>query len=503
MPMPVSKDSMSRCDTPSMLYDTVRRPNAPYVPAKPAIDPAALTKDTIETTQQRLNREMMERFQNTSSRMPHQSFVVVAQVGKYLFLAIMLPPYICFFRIPYWLFMNALPLLFFNTKAQVLRVGRFFSELTKRVIDRMKGALQQLIGDSLKILNQHTKNFFGNVAQKVNLLAKGFRALAQVAQKNIDKTQSLWSQVSEKIINEFKKKLENIQYVQDKILQIAKSFANTLFYPLDIAEKYFFKPTSQWCMKCIVAVKDRVRNLLKGAQQSLKNFFQPLTSFSNRNIKRMYRFAQKGFQYAFYQMHSWLQPHISHIKMGLERVKEKLLRRILKTAVTVRTKIEEITSSMIEKMHPNMQVPMQIVVQFIGWAWWQTTKMVKAQWEYLKKGAASGKRAFIAIGSALANGVKGVSRQVRTLARGMLRGLYWLIRWLYLEIYKALKQLMSLPKKAFQRVVWFIKMTMRILGYCVYGLQIFIACVWVISGCGMILIRELAHEVGGWFTLRQ
>lgn len=498
MPAPVSKDSMSKCEAPSMLYDTIRRPNAPYVPPKPAVDPAALSKDTIETTQQRLNREVLERFQNTSSRLPHHSFVVVAQVGKYLFLAVMLPTYLCFFEIPRWMLMTALPQLFMTMKTETLRVGRFLSELTSKAVDTMKGVLEQLIGDSLRMFNQQSKNLFGYMAQKTSFLSKGVQQIAQIVQQNIEKMRSLLLRSKEKAMHEMEQFLQKIERFKDQVVQAAKRVVNILFYPLDLVDKYLFKPVSQWYAKQVAAVSNGVHRISVAAARSWQRISQPVVSFCKATVKSIYYPIYQSMQYLAQEAVVWLHPHMNRLRIGMDRLKEKLLQQGSKIFSRVRSKTKEIASA-IADMIKQIPLPMQLMVQFMGWAWWQTSQITGSSWQFSKRRFAGGKRALTAIGRSLMSGAKGVARQGRWLAKGILHGLLWLLERIALAMYWIMKQLMTLPRKAVQGIIWSLKMCVRAIKYSVYGLRILVAWVWVISSYGMILVRELAQEIGRWF----
>lgn len=488
MPAPVSKDSMTRCETPSMIYDTRR---VPYVPAKGAIDPGALTKDTIETTQQRLNREMLERFQNTSSRMPHQSFVVVAQVGKYLFLAIMLPPYICFFGIPRWLFMNALPQLFIIIKTETLRVGRFFRELSKRIVDNMKGVMKQLIGDSLRMFNQQSKNFFRYLTHKIASFIDGIQALTSLLQQNVEKMRSLGTYAKEKITSKAVNLFKRIEHYKEKAILLIKVIANTLFYPLDLADQYILKPLTKWCKKRINIVVNSVYRTYSKTQKIIRKVAQPIVSFIDKVAKSVYHPICQGLQYSVQQISAWLQPPLELVRRGIERYKERLSRGIAKSASFVRVKAEEVASMIIS----NVQIPMQLVVQYIGWAWWQTSSFFKSPWKYLKKGGASGKRTFTSIGHSILNGAKSISRHTKWIAKGVLEGMNGIFDWIKLTLYWLVRQLLTLPRKILKGITWAFKAGLRAVGYCIYGVRIVIAWGWVISSSGMILVRELTRDI--------
>lgn len=495
MPAPISKDSMSRCEAPSMLYDTIRRPNAPYIPPKAAIDPAALSKDTIATTQQKLNREVMERFQNTSSRLSHHSFVVVAQAGKYLFLAIMLPPYICFFGIPRWLLMNALPQLFVGIKTETLRIGKFLSELSKRILDTMKGVIEQLIGDSLKMFNQQSKNLFEFVSCQASHLSKNMLQVIQKMRQSTDAVHSFMLRIKNKIADEFEKIQQKIENLKNTSVEITKTALNILFYPFDLADRHIFKPASMWAMKKVNAATNGVKKMAMAIKNTVKRACQPLIFFLKNTAIKIYNPLHQLSQYVINQAFLFLQPYMEMIRQAtksIKDIKEKISREISRISSALRAKTKEIISTTYESVSQNIQVPLQLAVQFLGWAWWHGSQWGRNPWGFFKKGAHAGKKAFKFVGNSLAKGAKSLGRQARWLAKGISQGFYWILKWI-------IEQLVILPSKILLELIRISRFIVRMIASCIYASRIIVAWVWVLSSCGMMLVRELANEIGSWF----
>lgn len=104
-----SSDSMSRCDVNqySSLYDVRKRPDIKHDPVSAT---RSIQKDTIEISRDQLNEEAM-------TRLRHVSKYVIAQdgfmrIGKYLFLAVALPPYFFLYGLPKWLLVEGLPAIY-------------------------------------------------------------------------------------------------------------------------------------------------------------------------------------------------------------------------------------------------------------------------------------------------------------------------------------------------------------------------------------------------------
>lgn len=495
MPAPIRRDSMSRCEEPSMLYDTIRNPNAPYVPPKPAVEAPGGPKDTIETTQQRLNREMLERFQNTSSRMPHQSFVVAAQAGKYLFLAIMIPPYICFYGIPRWLLMDALPQFFIIAKTESLRVGRFFSEMSKHVVDMMKGLLEQMIGDSLRTMNQGAKNFFGFFAKAAKGVATIVGAFAENVQNVLGAIQERINQTRNRIHAKGKELQDKVGRMKDKVLDAARAVVQTLLYPIDLFDKYLIKPPILWMKnQASAAAKAAHRMAVNTAQavaKGIKKAVRPFIAAGQTVSHYVSDMLKQAAQYVIQQATDWLKPKLAI----LERARDKTWRTLAKVGSSIRAKTEETSSAIAESVKHHIQIPIQLMVQAASFAWWMMAPPLSKQWLRLKEGAYQGKRFFKSLGSGISSGVRGIAGQGRWLAKQMVVGAGKLAKLLKKALQWALMQLITLPRKTLRLLVWLLKSMVRFIRFIIYVIRLTVAWVWVVSGYARQLLKELNHEI--------
>ena len=65
--------------------------------------------DTLETRQQKIDRHIYNQFKNNHDIPPHSKFVYIAQVGKYLILAVILPPYYMLYQGPKYVIIQLEP----------------------------------------------------------------------------------------------------------------------------------------------------------------------------------------------------------------------------------------------------------------------------------------------------------------------------------------------------------------------------------------------------------
>ena len=107
-----------------------------------------------------------------------ETYSVVVSVGKYVFLAVMLPPYLCIYGIPHWLMMTALPKIFNFIHIETSRIGNFLYEKALTVADLMQGILQQMLGDALSSMNEKSRNFFSGMESMMKALGEQLSALS-------------------------------------------------------------------------------------------------------------------------------------------------------------------------------------------------------------------------------------------------------------------------------------------------------------------------------------
>lgn len=99
MPPKISRDSIST-SAPDDFFSMIQNPHAPPKIAK--------SMDSIgvhETTQMILEK-------NFYAKLSDEKVAIFVSVGKFLFIAIMLPPYILVYGVPKWLIVEAFPFIF-------------------------------------------------------------------------------------------------------------------------------------------------------------------------------------------------------------------------------------------------------------------------------------------------------------------------------------------------------------------------------------------------------
>lgn len=292
----VSKDSWSRCETPSMLYGAVRKPCAPLA-TKPNAASSANGKDSIESTKQRLKKEMISKLDNKGLQLPHESYVAVVQVGKYVFLAIMLPVYLCCFTIPRWFMVNTLSPLLEGIRNQCLSIGRHIVEMSKYVTDLMKGLLEQLIGDALRMSKERGKNIWRHVSRRFNHISTKIvsfsNSLNARFKTRLGKIKGTVADASKKVMERAHHQSDSTnQWIVKKSARIGKKIGSKLLHYFQRVDQAVLTPlmrivvaSFKIVMKVVLFIKNYAIQTCNGIKWGVKKIFRPITVITAKAIK--------------------------------------------------------------------------------------------------------------------------------------------------------------------------------------------------------------------------
>jgi hypothetical protein len=152
------RDGLSKWE-PNMLET---RP-LPYK-TNPVIKKPAFAKDSLEISKEKLKQEALDRLRHTSKFTVESPAGMVIRVGKYMFLAAALPPYILLYRIPKWVLveiapvamkLTLTPLKYIGNKLQnrLLIMQQKLSQFLQRLQKTAKGLIQPVFDLGLHIQN--------------------------------------------------------------------------------------------------------------------------------------------------------------------------------------------------------------------------------------------------------------------------------------------------------------------------------------------------------------
>lgn len=486
----VCKESWSRCEHPSMLYDTVRNPRATHIPPKVILNP---NLDTIESTQKRLNNEMLHRLKNLGLQLPHESFVAVVQVGKYVFLAVMLPPYLMLYTFPRWLIVSFFPQLITEAKAAMMTIGKYVNIMAKQVTDLMKGIMDQLLGDALRMTRDRSKNFLRHlrdiankvietITQNSNRLQAWQTQLKQVMTKtttdilasikNVIETASKWVAT---VTREAAKK------VSEQIVKMAQFFDKNVLTPTI----ELMLPPMQWMGNKFNAFKHGVAHYAKAAgatiQRGLAAVFAPI----EEGIKWAAKEARKLVDKVADPVVAWMK----ETNAVIVDYAQAAWRTIADPVAAAAEKVKEWAATSVEMVKHLMVIPSGLM-QAVKWAWGfvpqetlnkmqsrkETLQKFGSRTKSLAKGVVSGLREIVAASRRLVIRSRGWLQKLGTL---LLRGVRWIVGHMLL-LPRYLARIGKVAGRGF----------LTTCGYFVFVARLFIAIAWAVCYLGYYVLRQ-------------
>lgn len=487
------KESWSRCEAPSMLYDTIRNPSARASVLKPVNKTTCV--DTIESPQNQLKNQILDRFKSTGLQMPHESFVAVVQVGKYVFLAIMLPPYLLLYGIPRWFFVNVFSVALVQTGNLFLAMGKMISSRSAKVLDLMKGILDQLLGDALKLTKDKARTFLSLVQ---DLKIKFTDRLS----KNIEQLKIWQDRLKVAVFNRISKRSHKIK---NQIQNVVRPL-QLLVIPLRKGIHLLTKLTKPLWSKGIVPIANGLYlNAIaakKNAVQALKkvgNAFKPLNSKIVEiketfvpALKNARKYLQRKLTTVLELSTSWMLEKLQPVKtFGLS----------ISNAIAI--PFISIGNKLIDKVSHSKAIGRFAVKALtpLAFVFKQSSQVFKSIFSYMIKGAKEElKRRYKNVILWKSSCKKLISKVFLEVKRS-----YGFFKWLGLlvkrvvvalckVIFKSSKVILGycllLPKKIsliFQ-VLW--KYLRKTFNKVANGLRLFLAVIWAVCYVGYYLLQE-------------
>lgn len=336
----ITRESWSRCDTPSMLYDAVRNPYAVYQP-----------QAAVLTVAYGLKQEKSKRFEPS-----HESYGAATQVGKYIFFVLIFPVYVCCYSIPHWVFTKALPYLFRSVKKQAYTLSHPLIEMGKKTTSLMKKFPKHIIRNSLKMIKQQVKISLKHLMGKLSLRLKKIKSGPQRVQERIKGIKDSAAKIPQKIYKKAEKRVLDRnarmkQKARDRvkkltavvvggmnrvkqtilkpiIMAISRPFSDLfnllrivkklIFKHLKIAAKLVKKITHPW----ILLLKKNLKIAIQNSKNKVKKGIQPIA-----NKLKVMRLAIGRF---FQQVKRALKPMTAYVTKISLKIKNVLAGEIKK-----------------------------------------------------------------------------------------------------------------------------------------------------------------------------
>lgn len=492
----VTKDSWSRCETPSMLYNAVRNPAAPYHPPK-----ASVVKDTIESTQQRLKREMLHSFQNKEVELPHEPYVAVVKVGKYVFLAVMLPVYFCFYGIPRWFLVNALPQFFMGVKSLSIKVGRLITGMTKRVTDFVKGLLEQLIGKALKVSKGRSRNFGHYLSSKMNRLARVISGFSEGINSRIKKIKKIFTKGSAKLYEkgEGHTKAAN-RWLVDHVLSLVKKMKTQSLRSLQMIDRAvltpFIKlwiPSFNLLAKTYETIKGTVLATAKRNQEQINKILEPVTTFVAEAIRKGGEQVKKATRKFIEPAVHWLMEKKEMIGGHLHTLRKAVIDPVgsAMSAFKAKTKLQ-VSAGLGVAKQALLKVP-KATKQSMKFASKLVPKGFKEKFKQRVPVLSNAQRAIRGLGKGVVAGVRGIFSLLAKLLASLRRLVIQLLTVAKQFFLWSFKQLVVFPRRVKRSCIAIFKVLSFFGARFVFAGHVLVALIWVTSVYGFQLVQQMTE----------
>lgn len=171
------RDSIKSSDT---YYVNPYREDFDYRRAERARAVKNLSLDRLESTQERIERELLEKILAKKSKITPASFILLGQLGKFLFVALMLPPYVVFYGMPKLVF-KKLAVIASTTASQVGSYLSKFAATSSLYLNK----IYTWPLNKIRFLSSKVKELFNQIALQTK--QKIFLPAAHFANKQKDK----------------------------------------------------------------------------------------------------------------------------------------------------------------------------------------------------------------------------------------------------------------------------------------------------------------------------
>lgn len=379
----VYRDSIAQCNLYSNPYDTrmqshpslIRQRQQNYMKAQ----------DTLSSSQSRLEKEIFLKLQ-ASIKLPKGKFLLVAKLGKYAFLAIMLPPYIFCYGIPKWLLTEGLPKFYDVTARFIRRISDKVSDVAHKFVNALKTFGRKITSPILTFIQtriEKTRELFARVREHtLNLLGKPFRF------------------VNQKVIEPFSKMFARIQEGFGKIAKAYQNLSGKINGLREGIRHFFIYLPNNFKAKC-VELLGKMQNKFSNLMPLIKGPFMPMINWASKTAATVTNFYNKTAE-AIKQ----------RVNAVLDRVIYRPLQKVKNFADATLNKakemIDSVTRPVIQWIDPKLEALKKS---------WQKTKDKFNDFKELSKEKA--KDTWKALSDRVENSVKAASKIVVNMAHNI------------------------------------------------------------------------------------
>lgn len=352
MPGPVNRDSISKCAQGNDLYAMIRNPTMKITsqPVKQV--------DTIKSLRGQMERDALAKLGKAT-----QNFIFVARAGKFVFLAIAMPPYILFYGLPKWVMVDVLPSLFqhgfkpFHILGEKLKKA-FQSSNEKGMMGHVRHVLSSIktkAAEYVNWVNNASKALF--VHLKHQTVALGYRLLQPYLLPAIQRSVKAAEAAAEMILQQTYKTSEKHAALARQILSFAwqstKHEVIQQLQPIVSLVKNQFAKLRKQVRKIIEKPRLEIQRFKTAFTRSFKKIKEVLEN-SGAKITKSFVQAAAAVNYIARPIVEWISPKIQWSASVFHSANEKIRERFEQ----VRGFIQNVTSGLRDALKISHQAAM-------------------------------------------------------------------------------------------------------------------------------------------------
>lgn len=320
---PINRDSIAKCAPGNDFYAMIRNPTL-KMPSQPAKQ-----VDTIKSLQGQMEREALAHLGKTM-----QNFIFVARAGKFLFLAVAMPPYILLYGLPKFLLVDALPTIFQNIshsfKLANEKIRKLFksNEHEKGAIGVLKEALAAVstkAAEYIKWIDRSSKALFAHLKHQV--VSLGYRLLQPylpTLQKSAKAAETVTKMLLQKTYEKGDKNLEIAKEFAAFAWKVAKQECANQFRPFIEMVKNKLSSARKRITKMIERPRLEIQKFKSAITRSLKKTNEILKSTGLKISKHVVTMAAITVSYTARPLIEWATPKIQWTTSLLHSGREKM-----------------------------------------------------------------------------------------------------------------------------------------------------------------------------------
>lgn len=354
----VKYDSISQCSQGNDLYAMIRNPSA-KMPTK-----AAPTKqvDSIKSLRTQMERDAVAQLGKAM-----KNFIFVARAGKFVFLAIMIPPYILLYGMPKWMISELLPMIFrhsfkpFNAFNDLIKKLFKTNENDKGLISNVRNAFAALstqAAEYTKWIHKASKALFAHM--KHHVVAFGYRILQPympMLQKSVEAAEAVTKMLLQKTYEKGDKHIEIARRFASFAWKTAKQEFSNQFRPYVESIKKQFSTLRKQVKKLIEKPRLEIQKFKTAITHSLKRTNEVLKSTGLKISKNTSMAIVAAASYVARPVIEWASPKIQWAASAAQAGREKMVRNFEQ----IRSFVQNLASAALEAVQKSHHAVIEIV----------------------------------------------------------------------------------------------------------------------------------------------